>query len=73
MAILVECGAVQIVVQIGNPTAGDAIGESRDAAAAPVNRLLPLPTDDKIGAEIQPGVGADIRGSGVGSKESFNS
>ena len=60
--MLVEFGAVQIVVQIGNPTAGAGIGESRDAAAALANGPPPLPTDGKIGAEDQQGVGVDISG-----------
>ena len=40
------------------------IGESRDAAAALANGPPPLPTDGKIGAEDQPGVGVDASGTG---------
>ena len=54
-ARLVEFGAVRLVarlvVQIGDPTAGDTNGESRNASAAPVNGPALLPTDDKVATE----------------------
>ena len=55
---------MQIVVQTGGPAAGDGNGESPDAAASTVNGPPLLPTDDKIAAEIQPGVGVDASGTG---------
>jgi hypothetical protein len=54
-----------MLVQIGKPTAGDGNGESRGAAAAPVNGPPLLPTDYKVGAEIQPGVGVDVTAGGA--------
>ena len=49
--MLGKCGAVQI----GDPTAGDANGESRNASAAPVNGPALLPTDDKVALTKSPG------------------
>jgi hypothetical protein len=60
VAMLVKCGAVRI----GKPTAGDGNGESRDAAAAPVNGPPLLPTDGKVAAEIQRVVGVGATGGG---------
>ena len=53
------------MVEVDTPVASSAsagIGESRDAAAALANGPPPLPTDDKIAAEVQQGVGVDISG-----------
>ena len=61
--MLAKCGAVRMT---GSPVAsndGDGNGESPDAAAAPVNGSPLLPTDDKVGAEIQPGAGVDVTGT----------
>jgi hypothetical protein len=61
VARLVECGAVRlvvrVVVQIGDPTAGGANSESRDASAPAVNGPPLLRTDGKVAAEVHPGVG----------------
>ena len=43
-------------------SASAGIGESRDAVASAVNNPVLLPTDDKIGAEVQQDVGVDVRG-----------
>ena len=42
---------------VGDPTAGDANGESRDAGVSAVNGPALLPTDGKAGAEVQQDVG----------------
>ena len=60
-ARLVEFGAVRMA---GKPVASSGsagIGESRDAMASAVNNPVLLPTDDKIGAEVQQDVGVDVR------------
>ena len=49
--MLVKCGVVPRLVQIGDPTAGGINGESRDAASSPVNGPALLPTDDKVATE----------------------
>ena len=54
------------MVEVDTPvasTGGDGNGESRDEAAA-VNGPPLLPTDDKVGAEIQAGAGVDATGTG---------
>ena len=53
------------MVEAASPVASSAsagIGESRDATAALANGPPPLPTDDKIDAEVQQDVGVDVRG-----------
>ena len=62
MAVLIECGVVQIVLQIGKPTAVDSNGGSRDPAAAAVNGRALFPPDYKVGAEVQQGAGVDVCG-----------
>jgi hypothetical protein len=62
VAVLIECGVVQIVLQIGKPTAVDSNGGSRDPAAAAVNGRALFPPDYKVGAEVQQGAGVDVRG-----------
>ena len=71
--MLIECRAMQIVVQTGEPAAGDGYRESPDAAAAPVNGPPPLPPDGNGGAEVQQDVGVDVRGSGVRSRARLGS
>ena len=61
--MLVKCGSVWMT---GSPVASSASagnGES-PAAGAAVNGPALLPTDDKGGAGIQPGVGVDATGTG---------
>ena len=63
-ARLVEFGAVRMA---GKPVASSGsagIGESRDAMASAVNNPVLLPTDDKIGAEIQGDDNIDVGGGG---------
>ena len=62
--MLVKCGAERMTGKSAAPTAGDGNGESRDAAAAPVNGPAVLPTDGKGGADIQQDVGVDVTGGG---------
>ena len=52
--MLVKCGAVRMTGKSAAPTAGDGNGESRHAAAGPVDGPALLPTDGKVGAGIQP-------------------
>ena len=55
--MLVKCGVVPRLVQIGDPTAGGANGESRDAASSPVNGPALLPTHGKAAVKVQRGAG----------------
>ena len=54
VAMLIKCGAVRMMGKSAAPTAGDGNGESRHAAAGPVDGPALLPTDGKVGAGIQP-------------------
>jgi hypothetical protein len=45
-------------------SAGDGIRESQNSAASAVNGLVPLPPDDKVGAEIQQDIKIDVTGGG---------
>ena len=52
------------------PGAVDGNGESRDAVASAVNGPALPPPDDKVGAEIQPGVNAGVTG-GAGPARAY--
>ena len=60
-ARLVEFGAVRMAGKSVASSGSAGIGESRDAMASAVNNPVLLPTDDKIGAEVQQDVGVDVR------------
>ena len=64
VAILIEWRVVRMADKPVASNTGDGIGETRDAAAAAVNGQPLLPTDGKVAAEIQPGVGVDPSGTG---------
>ena len=61
-ARLVEFGAVRMAGKSVASSASASIGKSRDAVASAVNNPVLLPTDDKIGAEVQQDVGVDVSG-----------